>query len=205
MIPSADQKSQPIPSNAALGGPAQKVAIKAGQAASASKQPAWFDEEEDAVAREDIPEGEPPLAQDAPAFTGAAVQVAEAAPAVASDAAPATASVVAAETTGIPTVLLAIGGIGLVAAASGGGGGSSVAVAASGPGGRVADGYVSGAKLYIDSNGDGVPDASEFSGVLTDARGDFTLPAGSPSGAIIATGGTNIDTGIPNTDRKSVV
>lgn len=66
--------------------------------------------------------------------------------------------------------------------------------------GVAADGYIRGAQIYIDTNNNGVADASEaLAGVVTNANGNFILPAGSPSGVIIATGGVNIDTGIPNT------
>jgi len=67
----------------------------------------------------------------------------------------------------------------------------------------VSDGYVSGAQIYIDVNNDGVADTSATSnevltGVFTDANGDFLLPASAPAGTIIALGGFNIDTGLPN-------
>ncbi len=64
----------------------------------------------------------------------------------------------------------------------------------------VSDGYIRGAQIYIDTNNNGVADASEkLTGVVTNANGNFILPTGSPVGTIIATGGVNIDTGIPNT------
>ena len=66
--------------------------------------------------------------------------------------------------------------------------------------GVVADGYVRGAQIYIDSNGNGTPDTDEILvGVVTDSNGNFILPDGSPTGTIIATGGINIDTGVLNT------
>lgn len=72
---------------------------------------------------------------------------------------------------------------------------SSVVIAT----GIVADGYVSGAQIYIDTNGNGVADASELlTGVVTDANGLFFLPD-SANGPILAVGGTNIDTGVANT------
>ncbi|MCM2309429.1 MAG: Ig-like domain-containing protein, partial [Sulfuritalea sp.] len=65
--------------------------------------------------------------------------------------------------------------------------------------GVVADGYIRGAQIYIDTNNNGLPDASEaLAGVVTNANGNFILPAGAPAGVIIATGGVNIDTGVPN-------
>jgi VCBS repeat-containing protein len=67
--------------------------------------------------------------------------------------------------------------------------------------GLVADGYVAGATVYIDANNNGVLDGDEPS-TITDANGDFTLI--SPYvGPIRAFGGTNIDTGLPNTVQFS--
>jgi hypothetical protein len=63
--------------------------------------------------------------------------------------------------------------------------------------GRAADGYLRGAQIWLDTNGDGVRDLN--TGIVTNANGDFFLPAGLPSGTIVAVGGINIDTGIPNT------
>ncbi len=66
--------------------------------------------------------------------------------------------------------------------------------------GIVADGYVRGAQIYIDANSDGVAQASErLEGVTTDANGNFFLPDSVGSGAILAVGGVNIDTGVANT------
>ncbi|MEI7537280.1 MAG: SwmB domain-containing protein, partial [Comamonadaceae bacterium] len=65
--------------------------------------------------------------------------------------------------------------------------------------GKVADGYVRGAQLYLDANGNGLAEASEIlTGVVTDANGNFFRPDGL-TGALIALGGFNIDTGIANT------
>jgi hypothetical protein len=63
--------------------------------------------------------------------------------------------------------------------------------------GVVADGYIRGAQVWIDTNGDGVQDYN--TGVVTDANGNFFLPPNTPSGSIVAIGGVNIDTGVPNT------
>jgi hypothetical protein len=100
----------------------------------------------------------------------------------------------------------AAGAAALGLAAAGGGGGAAVAagaiVVAAAPtpfGGSVADGYISGAKIYIDANRNGIAEASEDTGILTDAQGNFSLPGGTPTAPIIAIGGTNIDTGLPNT------
>ncbi|MBL4820200.1 MAG: putative Ig domain-containing protein, partial [Gammaproteobacteria bacterium] len=65
--------------------------------------------------------------------------------------------------------------------------------------GVVADGYISGAKIYVDDNSDGVADPEEDTGVVTDANGNFSLPGDEATGPILAVGGTNIDTGLPNT------
>ncbi|MCP3429768.1 Ig-like domain-containing protein, partial [Opacimonas viscosa] len=67
--------------------------------------------------------------------------------------------------------------------------------------GVVADGYIRGAQIYLDANANGLADADELvTGVITDGLGNFVLSASdNPNGyAIIATGGVNIDTGLPN-------
>ena len=61
--------------------------------------------------------------------------------------------------------------------------------------GIVADGYVSGAHIFIDP-GNGAPLID--TGVVTDANGMFILPS-NVHGSIVATGGINIDTGLANT------
>ena len=63
---------------------------------------------------------------------------------------------------------------------------------------KVHDGYVSGAAIYIDTNGNGIADPTENTGVVTDAQGNFSLTT-TLSGALIARGGTNTDTGLTNT------
>lgn len=64
--------------------------------------------------------------------------------------------------------------------------------------GIVADGYVSGAQIYIDHNGDGLADANEaLPGVITDQNGNFLVADTLLNGTIIAVGGFNIDTGKP--------
>jgi hypothetical protein len=66
--------------------------------------------------------------------------------------------------------------------------------------GLVADGYIRGAKVYIDTNNNGVVDiASDYYAGLTDSNGNFFLASEAPKGTIIAIGGVNIDTGVPNT------
>lgn len=63
--------------------------------------------------------------------------------------------------------------------------------------GTVADGYISGARIYIDANNNGIPEPSELlDGVVTDDHGNFFLPSNAPVGTIIAVGGVNIDTGL---------
>ncbi len=66
--------------------------------------------------------------------------------------------------------------------------------------GVVADGYVRGAEVWIDVDGSGTvdPGVDYFVGT-TDSVGNFFIPDSAPSGSIIATGGVNIDTGVPNT------
>ncbi|MBS99327.1 MAG: hypothetical protein CMI01_11705 [Oceanospirillaceae bacterium] len=63
--------------------------------------------------------------------------------------------------------------------------------------GKVIDGYVSGAALYVDVNEDGVADANESTGATTNANGGFAY-LGALSGPLITVGGTNTDTGIEN-------
>ena len=61
----------------------------------------------------------------------------------------------------------------------------------------VTDGYVAGADIYFDTDGDGVADPNEYSGQKTDANGNFSFTS-THTETIIAVGGTNIDTGLPN-------
>ncbi|MFL9906052.1 hypothetical protein [Paraburkholderia sp. RL17-337-BIB-A] len=98
-----------------------------------------------------------------------------------------------------------VGGVAAAVASGGGGssGGSSSSsstTAASGTtiSGEVADGLIKGAHIYIDVNGDGIPVAAGDTGVVTDANGNFSLTT-TLKGSIIAVGGVNIDTGLPNT------
>jgi hypothetical protein len=63
--------------------------------------------------------------------------------------------------------------------------------------GLVQDGYVAGASIYLDKNGNGLPEVSEDTGLRTDASGNFSGTVGG-SGVILAVGGTNIDTGLRN-------
>ena len=64
--------------------------------------------------------------------------------------------------------------------------------------GFVQDGYISGATVFFDANGNGVFDPGEATGV-TDATGHYVITsAGALTGNLIAFGGTNIDTGLAN-------
>ncbi|MGN7161565.1 cadherin-like domain-containing protein [Sphingomonas sp. SAFR-052] len=63
--------------------------------------------------------------------------------------------------------------------------------------GVVIDGYVAGARIFFDANGNGAYDEGEVV-ATTDAQGRFTL-VGEPVGTMIALGGVNTDTGLPNT------
>lgn len=65
--------------------------------------------------------------------------------------------------------------------------------------GIVADGYISGAEIYLDTNGNGFADVGESTGIFTQADGSFFLPSTLPNAAIIAVGGINIDTGLTQT------
>lgn len=67
--------------------------------------------------------------------------------------------------------------------------------------GMAQDGYLSGATVFVDMNGDGVLNTGEVS-VTSDAQGNFTLPAGT-FGSIVATGGTDIATNLPFTGSMS--
>ncbi|MFM1855593.1 MAG: hypothetical protein RLZ83_902, partial [Pseudomonadota bacterium] len=86
--------------------------------------------------------------------------------------------------------------LGLAAAGGGGGGGgggtSSSKVTIQG---KVIDGYLAGADLFVDANRNGQKDAGEPS-TVTDAQGNFTLQT-DVSGPLVATGGTDLSTGLP--------
>ncbi|CAG0958188.1 hypothetical protein ANAEL_00462, partial [Anaerolineales bacterium] len=61
----------------------------------------------------------------------------------------------------------------------------------------VTDGYVAGADIYFDADADGIADPNEYSGQKTDANGNFQFTS-THTETIIAVGGINIDTGLPN-------
>jgi Ca2+-binding RTX toxin-like protein len=71
-----------------------------------------------------------------------------------------------------------------------------IAGAASLVAGRVSDGYVEGATLFIDVDGDKVRDPGEAF-TVTGPNGAFSLNT-NQSGTLVAVGGTNEDTGLPN-------
>jgi hypothetical protein len=62
--------------------------------------------------------------------------------------------------------------------------------------GIVADGYISGAEIFLDINGNGIADVGESTGIFTQEDGSFFLPSTLPNAAIIAVGGVNIDTNL---------
>lgn len=63
--------------------------------------------------------------------------------------------------------------------------------------GKAVDGYLSAASVLCDANNNGVADSGE-SVVLTDSQGNFVFSPACSS-AIVVSGGTNIDTGLPFT------
>jgi hypothetical protein len=64
--------------------------------------------------------------------------------------------------------------------------------------GIVQDGYIEGAQVFYDANGNGTHDDGEPI-AFTDAEGRYSLaiPDGA-TGSVLALGGTNVDTGLPN-------
>ncbi|MYM31663.1 DUF4214 domain-containing protein [Duganella sp. CY15W] len=62
--------------------------------------------------------------------------------------------------------------------------------------GKLVDGYISGATIFADANGNGRWDLGEAR-AATDAHGNFTLH--NPKGTLIATGGTDLGTKLPFT------
>jgi Tol biopolymer transport system component/methionine-rich copper-binding protein CopC len=58
--------------------------------------------------------------------------------------------------------------------------------------GKAVDGYLSGATVFVDTNGDHALSAGEVS-TTSDSQGNFTLPGG---GALVAIGGVDIATGL---------
>ncbi len=64
--------------------------------------------------------------------------------------------------------------------------------------GLVVNGYIAGATVFIDENGDGQLNPGEIS-VRSDDAGNFLFPEDAPTGTVIAMGGVNITTGQVNT------
>jgi methionine-rich copper-binding protein CopC len=62
----------------------------------------------------------------------------------------------------------------------------------------VQDGYVAGALIFLDRNANRQADAEENTGLRTDHTGSFSGTVAG-SGVLLASGGTNIDTGLRNT------
>ncbi|MDP2139762.1 MAG: hypothetical protein Q8L20_03010, partial [Gammaproteobacteria bacterium] len=69
-------------------------------------------------------------------------------------------------------------------------------LSANGINSAVVDGYVKGATVFIDANGNGKLDDGEWS-ATTDDNGNYTLPPDAASGKIIASGGIDIMTNQP--------
>jgi Ca2+-binding RTX toxin-like protein len=90
---------------------------------------------------------------------------------------------------GVPMSLLL-----LPLAACGGGGGGSTPIP--GAGGAVVNGYISGATVFRDVNGNGVRDNNEPM-ATTNSGGGFAGLLGSTNDTIIASGGTNVTTNAP--------
>jgi Ca2+-binding RTX toxin-like protein len=59
---------------------------------------------------------------------------------------------------------------------------------------KAGDGYITGATVFADANGNGVLDSDEVS-TTTDAGGGFTMPSGA-SGPLVLSGGTDVGTGL---------
>ena len=60
--------------------------------------------------------------------------------------------------------------------------------------GRIVDGYIRGATVFADADGDGILDPGEAT-AISDAEGRFTLSGA--SGNIVASGGTDLSTNLP--------
>ncbi|TXT40532.1 MAG: hypothetical protein FD135_1185 [Comamonadaceae bacterium] len=89
----------------------------------------------------------------------------------------------------IAVTMVAVG----FAGCGGGYSNDSAVPAVAGLTGKVVDGYVQGAKLFADKDSNGSCETD--TGVLTNATGDFTLPATFNGFTICASGGTDISTG----------
>ncbi len=92
---------------------------------------------------------------------------------------------------------LALGGLAALAGGGGGGGGASPVAAPVTSSGTVVDGYIAGATVFRDVNGNSIFDVGEPN-VLTDGAGNFTgLPVDpeNPDAFILTKGGIDISTG----------
>ena len=99
--------------------------------------------------------------------------------------------VTAAAGPGLLAPLTGLLGVGAAAAAAGDDGSGSSSPTTTGV---VIDGYISGATVFRDTNGNGLLDDGEIS-TTTDAQGNFTL-GGDTGIPIVAVGGTDISTGL---------
>ena len=101
-----------------------------------------------------------------------------------------------------PGPLSSISLLSLLAACAGGGGGGGDAAGGAPPpaaalGGQVVKGYVEGAAVFLDRDGDGLPDPGDEP-VFTDAEGRYTLEAAAGTdGTIVAVGGVDTLTNVP--------
>ena len=112
-----------------------------------------------------------------------------AAPSAAASSAAGDASAATASAPYLPLALV-LGGVGLVAAS----GNSSAPAEVLTIKGKLVDGYIAGATVFVDLNKNGQLDAGEAS-TVSDAQGNFTLPQGL-NGPIVAIGGRDISTGL---------
>ena len=64
--------------------------------------------------------------------------------------------------------------------------------------GVVADGYIRGAQIFVETVSNGQVTRTD-TGVVTDAQGNFFIPAQYAGLTLVAVGGVNVDTGIVNT------
>jgi hypothetical protein len=67
---------------------------------------------------------------------------------------------------------------------------------------QTTDGYLAGATVFVDANGNGILDIGEFA-TTTDASGNFSIPRDAPHGRLIAFGGIDLLTGAPFHGRLS--
>jgi hypothetical protein len=92
---------------------------------------------------------------------------------------------------GFVPVAFALGGLGLIMSRDSG---TSAPAATPTIAGKIVDGYISGATVFIDRNKNGQLDADEPS-TKSDAQGNFTLPKG-VEGTLVSVGGRDISTNL---------